>query len=173
MKKLKVSIWKFHSQASQPWFQNTFWNYDWTIFLLRNWQNVRYKQTSKQTNKQKSKISISTTRLPTTSQSWFQNSFWNHDWTIFLLRNWQNLRYKQTSKQTNKLKFKISISTTRLPTTSQSWFQNTFWNHDWTIFLLRNWQNVGYIKWEKALYKMRKSEKTTFQWPKVSEFLTT
>ena len=134
---------------------------------------MRYKQTSKQTNKQKLKISISTTRLPTTSQSWFQNSFWNHDWTIFLLRNWQNVRYKQTSKQTNKLKFKISISTTRLPTTSQSWFQNSFWNHDWTIFLLQNWQNVRYIKWEKALCKMRKSEKTTFQWPKVSKSLTT
>ena len=60
------------------------------------------KQVNKQTNKQKLKFSISTTRLPTTSQSWFQNSFWNHDWTIFLLRNWQNVRYKQTSKQTNK-----------------------------------------------------------------------
>ena len=99
-------IWKFQIEnstarfrtASQPWFQNSFWNYDWTIFLLRNWQNVRYKQTSKQTNKQKLKISISTTRLPTTSQSWFQNSFRNHDWTIFLLRNWQNVRFTYLRK---------------------------------------------------------------------------
>ena len=80
--------------------------------------------------------------------------------------------YKQISKQTNKQKLKISISTTRLPTTSQSWFQKSFWNHDWTIFLLRNWQNVRFTKWEKALCKMRKREKTTFQWPKVSKFLT-
>ena len=83
------------------------------------------------------------------------------------------MRYKQTNKQTNKQKLKFLISTTRLPNTSQSLFQNTFWNHDWTIFLLRNWQNVRYIKWEKALCKMRKSEKTTFQWPKVSKLLTT
>ena len=107
------------------------------------------------------------------SQPWFHNSFWNYDWTIFLLRNWQNVWYKQTNKQTNKQKLKISISTTRLPTTSQSWFQNSFRNHDWTIFLLRNWQSVRFIKWEKALYKMRKSEKTTFQSPKVSKLLIT
>ena len=31
----------------------------------------------------------------------------------------------------------------------------------------------GLRTWEKALYKMRKSEKTTFQWPKVSKLLTT
>ena len=111
-------------------------------------------------------ITISRSRFLTTPQPWFQSSFWNHDWTIFLLQNWQNVRYKQTNKQTNKQKLKISISTTRLPTTSQSWFQNSFWNHDWTIFLLQNWHNVRYIKWEKALYKMKKSEKTTFQWPK-------
>ena len=113
------------------------------------------------------------TRFRTASEPWFQNSIWNYDWTIFHLRNWQNMRYKQTSKQTNKQKLKISISTTRLPTTSQFWFQNSFWNHDWTIFLLRNWQNLRYIKWEKALRKMGKSKKTTFQWPKVSKLLTT
>ena len=74
---------------------------------------------------------------------------------------------KQVNKQTNRnWKFQF-------PTTSQSWFQNSFWNHNWTIFLFRNWQNVRYIKWEKALCKMRKSEKTTFQWPKVSKLLTT
>ena len=83
------------------------------------------------------------------------------------------MRYKQTSKQTNKQKLKFSISTTRLPTTSQSWLQNSFWNHDCTIFLLQSWQNVRYIKWEKALCKIRKSEKTTFQSPKVSRLLTT
>ena len=68
-----------------------------------------------------------------------------------------------TNKKVNKQKLKFLISTTRLPTMSQSWFQNNFWNCDGTIFLLRNWQNVMYIKWEKALGKMRKSEKTTFQ----------
>ena len=31
----------------------------------------------------------------------------------------------------------------------------------------------GLRTWEKALYKMRKSEKTTLQWPKVSKLLTT
>ena len=51
--------------------------------------------------------------------------------------------------------------------------QGSFWNHDWTIFLLQNWQNMRYIKWEKALCKMRNSEKTTFQWPKVSKSLAT
>ena len=116
-------------------------------------------------------IENSTARFRTASQSWFQNSFWNHDWTIFLLRKWQNVRYKQTSKQRNKQKLKISISTTLLPTTSQSWFQNSFWNHDWTIFLVQNWQNVRYIKWEKVLCKMGKSEKTTFHWLKVSRLL--
>ena len=70
-------------------------------------------------------------------------------------------------------KLKFSISTTRLLTTSQFQFQNSSWNHDWTIFLLQNWKNVRYIKWEKAQCKMRKSEKTTFQWPKVSRLLIT
>ena len=36
---------------------------------------------------EKVKISFSTSRLPSTSQPWFQISFWNHDWTIFLLRS--------------------------------------------------------------------------------------
>ena len=35
-------------------------------------------------------------------------------------------------------KYKIAISTSRLLTRSQSWFQNSFWNHDWAIFLLQN-----------------------------------
>ena len=39
--------------------------------------------------------------------------------------------------------------------------------------LLRKCNFLTYKKWEKALYKMRKSEKTTFQWPKVSRLLTT
>ena len=36
------------------------------------------------------------------SQSWIQNSFWNRDRTIFLLPNWQNVRYTQKNIQTNK-----------------------------------------------------------------------
>ena len=33
----------------------------------------------------------------------------------------------------------------RLWTTSPSWYQNSFWNHDQTILLLRNWANVNYV----------------------------
>ena len=39
--------------------------------------------------------------------------------------------------------------------------------------LLKNLNFLRYIKWGKALYKMRKRENTTFQWPKVSRLLTT
>ena len=72
MKKIKIVNYNFHNQITDHVmvsFQNSFWNQDWTIFLLQNWQNMRYKQTRKQTKKQKLKISISTTRLPTTSES--------------------------------------------------------------------------------------------------------
>ena len=115
----------------------------------------------------------STARFTTASQLWFQNSFWNYDWTIFLLRNWQNVKYKQTSKQTNKQKLKISISTTRFGTTSQqqtSFVLNILW---WTPSSFAKLELFRYIKWEKTLYKMRKSKKTTFQWPLVSRLLTT
>ena len=43
---------------------------------------------------------------------------------------------------------------------------------DEVLPLLQNLNFLRYIKWGKALYKMRKSEKTTFQWPKVSRLLT-
>ena len=50
----------------------------------------------------------------------------------------------------------------------QFWIFSAFYSP-----LFRSWQSVRYIKWEKALCKMRKSEKTTFQWLKVSKLLTT
>ena len=71
------------------------------------------------------KIKISTSRLLNTSQSWFQNSFWNHIWTIFLHKNQQNVRYKQTNQ-----KMKISISATRFGTISHqltSFASYTLW----------------------------------------------
>ena len=44
---------------------------------------------------------------------------------------------------------------------------------DEVLPLLQNLNFLRYIKWGKALYKMRKSEKTTFQWPKVIKLLIT
>ena len=71
---------------------------------------------------------------------------------------------KQVNKQTNK-NFNIH---------NQSW-NNFTAMHKFCFILsfLRNLNFLRYIKWEKALYKMRKSEKTTSQWPKVSRLLTT
>ena len=42
-----------------------------------------------------------------------------------------------------------------------------------SFLLLPNLNFHRYVKWEKALYKVRKSEKITFQWSKVSRLLTT
>ena len=79
---------------------------------------------------------------------------------------------KQVNKQTNKnWKFQ---------------FHNQIWNHVTAMnkfcithfvvksfLLLPNLNFHRYVKWEKALYKVRKSEKITFQWSKVSRLLTT
>ena len=87
-------------------------------------------------------IAISTTRLLTMSQSWFQNNFWNHNWTIFLLQNWQNVRYKQTSKNWNfQLLFVCLFTCLFVPhilpirkrKMVQSWFQKLLWNQDWDV----------------------------------------
>ena len=129
---------------------------------------MKNKQKSKQTNKQKLKFSISTTRLPATSQSWFQNIFWNHDWTIFLLRNLQNIRYKQTSKKTNKQKLKTSISTPRFgaaPHQSTSFVLSILW---WSPSSFAKLESSQVHKMKKALLLTTRSEKTTFQEPKVS-----
>ena len=81
------------------------------------------------------------------------------------MRNWQNVRYKQTSKQTNQQKLKISISTTRFGTTSQQWAS--------FILYIFWWSLSSFVKLEFAqVHKLRKSQKTTFRWPEVSRFLT-
>ena len=71
VKKIKVVNCKFYNQItnhvtvliSEQFLESR-------LDLLQNWQNVMYKQTSKQTNKQKLKFFISTTRFWTTSQQW-------------------------------------------------------------------------------------------------------
>ena len=56
MKNKKVSNWKFHSQIQNgvtALISEQFLELWLDHFPFANWQNVRYKQTSKQTNKQK------------------------------------------------------------------------------------------------------------------------
>ena len=53
-------------------------------------------------------------------------------------------------------KLQIAISTGRLPSKSQPWFEFRYWNHDWTIF---------------HLAKLSKPEKQTIKQTKVQNFI--
>ena len=79
------------------------------------------------------------------------------------------MRYKQTNKQNWKFQFLQSDLEPR-----QSNDRVLFYTFCGEVLpLLWNLNFLRYIKWEKALYKMRKSKKTTFQRAKVSRILTT
>ena len=85
--------------------------------------------------------------------------------------------------------FRSIYTTTRLLTTSQSWFQNSFrnkienFNFNYQIFLdILWWSTSSFSKLDffqvhkmrkRPRYKMRKHEYTIFQWSKVSRLLTT
>ena len=75
---------------------------------------------------------------------------------------------KQVNKQTNKnWKFEFPQPDLERRHSNQQVLFYTFCCE--VLPLLRNLDFLRYIKWEKDLYKMRK---TTFQWPKVSRLLT-
>ena len=102
---------------------------------------------------QKLHFSKSERNFRTTSQHWFQNCFWNHDWTIILLRNLAKISYRIQRQIWNHdgsrfqvISLKIGIETMFLQTTSQPWLQNSFWIHDPTLCLLSNSGNVFYRK---------------------------
>ena len=102
---------------------------------------------------QKLHFSKSERNFRTTSQHWFQNCFWNHDWTIILLRNLAKISYRKQrqiwnhdASQFQVISLKIGIETMFLQTTSQPWLQNSFWIHDPTLCLLSNSGNVFYRK---------------------------
>ena len=78
---------------------------------------------------------------------------------------------KQVNKQTNQnWKFQFPQPDLEPRHSNEKVLFYTFCGE--VLPLLRNLNFLRYIKWGKALYKMRKSEKTTFQWPKVSRLLT-
>ena len=79
---------------------------------------------------------------------------------------------KQVNKQTNKnWNFQFPQPDLERRHSNEQVLFYTFCGE--VLPLLRRLNFLRYIKWEKALYKMRKGEKTTFQWPKVSRLLTT
>ena len=74
------------------------------------------------------------------------------------------MRYKQTSKQVNKQKnnqFQYTQPVLEPRHSNELVSFYTFFGE--VLPLLRNLNFLRYIKWEKALSKMRKGEKTTFQ----------
>ena len=75
---------------------------------------------------QKLHFSKSERNFRTTSQHWFQNCFWNHDWTIILLRNLAKISYRiqrqiwnHDASQFQVISLKIGIETMFLQTPSQ------------------------------------------------------
>ena len=98
---------------------------------------------------QKLHFSKSERNFRTTSQHWFQNCFWNHDWTIILLRNLAKISYR---KQRQIWNHDVPISS--------NFFENWDWNHVSTNHVtaliteqfLDSWSNpLSLVKFRKRI----------------------